>query len=804
MLLNNIRFTTRQLARNRVFTGINILGLSIALLVSIVILQYVAFEYSFDEFHADTDNVYRVSVSYTDLNGNYAEYGGVSNQILPALLNEVPEVVSGTRVLPVASISRHVILSAVDNEEAFEFQNHDLLAVDSGFFDLFSVKLIEGNESQLSNWQNGMLISESISKLFFGEESAVGRVIKLNDKLSFNVLGVFEDWPSNSHIHPKILIQFDFHPNMHFLSDQFHTYIKLDEQSNVQLLQEKLPDFVNKHIREQDADDAKLHLMPFEDIHTEAFFMLNDMAETRNKDTLKLLVLLSVLILMMAWFNHVNLSASRGLQRSKEMAVRRINGATSRAVFNQFFVDGLVTFSLATVIALTTYQLLAADLQSIIGAGSPVYLVQNTSLFSIPVLFLLFGILISGFYPTWLLSSFKNTELIKGKVASSQGAMRFRKVLVVFQYTIVIGLVFGTLAVVNQIRHLREVDTQLDLRRILVLEGPGILSNTKSYDEHINTFKERLKNIAGVTAIGTSNFVPASGIDYKANIRRSEGKGESIHQIKRIFADEAFAEVFGLKTVAGRFFRKADMDADFNTPPIVVNQHFVKELGFNSPEEIIGNHISYWSNPVEVVGVVEDFNLRSPDQPIESVFFHPARDSKYFSIKTEGIEPGNIIKEVKKSWEQAYPGNPFNYFYSEIYYDQQFQTFELLERQLLILTLLSISIAGLGIFAMAFDATRQRVKEIGIRKVLGARASEIMTLFMRSYIPLIIIAALIAVPLVYYFLKDWLNNYANKINIGVGLLTVPTLCATVIVTIIIALQVVKVANINPVESLRQD
>ncbi len=810
MLRHLIISIFRGLKRNSTFTAINVGGLALAMLAAITILGHVAYEYSFDDYQKDLDEVYRLSVSYTDVAGNFGEHAGISNDIADRLKAEMPEVVRSTRILPLAGTMRHTIMASENSSGPVSFNVDELWAVDPDAFEIFTFNIKQGNRKDLDNTIQGIAISESMALKFFGNENPVGKPMKLNGKQEFLVSLVFEDWPGNSHIRPAILVQMPYLEqeenwrHLHFLGDKNYTYLKLTPETDLNKLQVKLDDFVLRNKRPQDMEDARLNLMPARDIHLEATHMLQDMASVTEPGTLKLLILLVVLIVAIAWFNYMNLNTSLTIRRIKEVAVRRIHGAGKRELFQQQLLNTSVMILLSLGLALTLYQGSYGYLDDIVGKGGLDYLLSNTWLLTGFVSLLILAVFLSALYPTILLNSLKSRDMIKGSLGRTGRGDTLKKTLVTTQFAITIGLLFATLTVIYQVRHLKSVETNLKMDQVLVVEGPGVRNSAHtSYNQAINVFKNGLLGIPGVRSVATSNHVPGYKVDFKAGFG-APGEGNPPVYIDRIFADENYAEVYGIEIVAGRFFTDEPNLEDHNGRPLVLNESAVNRLGFDSPQEIVGKSVKYFGTPVEVIGVVKDFHMESPDLPVSDLMFFPAIDSKYFSIRVAGAPGPEMLARIELLFKELYPGNPFDYFFSEANFNEQFFSFEQFERQLSTLAILSICLASLGLLALAYDSTHQRIKEIGIRKILGASVASILRLLLTGYLRLILLAAVVVMPLVYYLLQDWLNQYASRIAIDSQLLLMPAVGTLVLAALMVSFQSMKTVRMNPVDTLRHE
>lgn len=801
----------RSLKRNSAFTAINVGGLSIAILAAITILGHVAYEYSFDSYQENFDDVYRLSVSYTDVAGNFGEHAGISNDIADRLKAELPEVLQTTRIHPLTGSMRHTIMASEASRGPVQFNVDQLWAVDTDAFDIFTFDVLRGNQQDLKNTVEGIAISESMATRFFGNENPVGKPMKLNGTMEFSVAVVFQDWPANTHIQPEILVQNRYmeqkgsHKFLHFLGGRDYTYLRLAPGTNLQELETKLDDFVARNKRPQDMEDARLNLMPAKDIHLEANHMLQDMATVADKRTLNLLISLVGLILTIAWFNYINLNTSLTIRRIKEVAVRRIHGAGKAELFKQQLLSTFIMIMIALGLAFTIYQGSYGYLNRIIGTGGLDHLLNSTWLITGFCLFLILAALLSALYPTLLLSGLKSSNMIKGSLGRVGKGDGLKKTLVTTQFAITIGLLFATLTVIYQLRHLKSVETNLEMDQVLVVEGPGVKnSDHKTFDQAINTFKNGLMGIPGVKAVATSNHVPGYKVTMTGGFSDPQNEENPPVYMDRIFADESYAKVYGIEVLAGRFFINETENEDINSRPLVLNESAVAQLGFKSPEEIIGKKLKYFGQQTEIIGVVRDFSMESPDVEISSLLLFPAIDSKYYSVRVTGAPGQEIVSRIESLFKETYPGNPFDYFFSEANFNKQYQSFELFERQISTLAILSICLASLGLLALAYDSTHQRIREIGIRKILGASIGSILQLLLTSYIRLILLAAVITTPLVYYLLKNWLDQYANRIAISAQLLLLPAVGTVLLAAFMVSFHSVKAVRMNPVDTLRHE
>lgn len=808
MLKQAIISSFRHLRRRKVFTLVNVIGLSISLLVVVSILKYAAYEYGYDGYHENTDDVYRLTVSYTDVSGEFVHYAGISNEITSVIRRDIPEISQASRILPLNATMRHLIISNVNASVQFSVEN--VWGADSTIYDLFHFEVTAGSTEELSKVPNAIAISASNALRYFGNDNPIGKTLKMNGNIDLTVGLVFEDWPKDNHIRPEMIFQYRYlhqvevaRPNLHFLGGTYYTYLKIADNVSLASIDAKLATLVSRHKRPQDMDDSQLHLMPLKDIHLSADHMLSDIAEVKNGRSIELMLLLAALIWLLAWVNYVNLVNSDVLQRSKEVAIRRIHGAGRTTLFWQLLIDSLLVLVISTLISLTLNQFLNDNLTQIIGFGTFQSLLGHGWLLPLFISFVALGLIVSAAYPTVLISSFKNTDLLKGKMQHSTRKISVRNVLVVSQYAVTIGLLFYTLSVVNQIRYLKSLESELNLEEVMVINGPGIRDRQISFQKGIQVFKDELMKLPGIEEVTTSNYVPGMKVEYAALLSNPQIHGSEPNYVNRIFADEDFAAVYQLKLLSGKFF-DIETSLPIDDRPAVINRSAAESLGFETPEGIISKAMNYWGEPIRIIGVVEDFTMESPDQVIEPLLIFPSYDSKFFSVRFQSRKRTELIPRIRSSWAKTYEGNPFDFFFADIKFDEQYGSFELAKSQLSLLSLVGVFVASMGLFALALDAARRRKKEVGIRKVLGAKVYEMIVLFVRSYLQMIILSAVLILPLMYLLVSNWLNNFPQRISIGPAMLLLPVGFIVVLAGTMVALQVLNVARMNPVDSLRQE
>ena len=792
----------RAVLKNKVFSALNILGLSVGIAACLLLLQYVVYENSYDKFHTHSERIHRIRYdAYVNGERMFACAAAVP-AVGPAMKANFPEVVEYSWAFPLDGII------SLGNELSF-YERKVQIATPS-FLKMFDWEILLGDTSALSLPYTAV-ITESTAKKYFGEEDPIGKEIIFWDEHSCEVRGVVRDIPENSHLKFTVLISAE---TLHRESDNasrtawgwydFNTYILLEEGADPLEFQEKFAGWLEEENGEEWAANnyrQEFILQPLEDIHLHSNLLQESEPDEQGDATaVSILSIIALSVLVIAWVNYINLSSSRALERAREVGVRKVVGAHRRQLIRQFLAEALVMNLVAAVISILIVALVLPFFNNLTGRHLSMTLFTETLFWAgLSVLFLV-GALLSGLYPAFILSSFRPVEVLKGKFSDSGQGSILRKILVVFQFTASVAFIAGTILIYSQLRFMRNQDLGVNIQQTLVLRGPGVGIDS-TYDEVFRTFRNHINSIAGIEHLTSSSNVPGDEIFWASGIRRTdEEEGRGVIYI--IGMDQAYIPAFDIKLIAGRNF-----SGEYGTEgeAVVINKKAVEFLSYASAEEAIGQKVHLHGEDRHIVGVIGDYHLMSLKQePIPLIYRYLPASSAFYALKINPSGVEEAISELKSGFDEFFPGNPFNYFFLDDFYDRQYR----IEKQIFVavgvFSLVAIIIAALGLFGLSSYNTLQRTKEIGIRKVTGASVNRILFLLSREFLELILVAILIASPITWWLIQKWMASYPYQVGINWYVFLITALFVIVFALLAVAIQTLRAANINPSESLKYE
>ncbi len=815
MVKNYLKIAFRSLRKNKLFSLINILGLSVGITAAVFILQYSFYELSFDSFHTNRADIYRV------MNNRYEgdrliQSGQITySAVGPQMEADYPEIIRSTTVNNTGEIILRLDDKLIEAQRGFY--------VHQSFFEMFDFELIAGDASNLVADLNAIVLTESIARRLFeikddDFKSIVGELILLDRETNpTKITGVIKDVPENSHLDFEVLvsratlIQAWPQARSSWNSSDFFHYVQLVPGTDQKQLEAKFEDFSNTYFKGDEVTGTfeKFHLQPLDEVHLYSDYEY-DFAVKGDGRMVWALITVASFILLMAWINYINLTTSRALERAKEVGIRKVVGAERGQLIRQFMTETVVINLIAIVISFTLIQIFQARFNSLVEMDLSLLNFIQSVYAGIPValilgLVLLIGIALSGAYPALVLSSYKPSQTLKGKFERSSGGNLLRKGLVVFQFCISTLLIAGTLLVYKQVEFMRNQDLGFEMEQVMVVNGPMLTSFDTTFIERIATFKSELKKNPNIQEVGTSANLFGDRLPRTFNVR-PEGGTEG-YMLNRIHADYGFAKTYDIEMVAGRDFLQTDHKTQGSlVKNVLLNGKAVELLGLGSPESAINKKINFWGRDWFVVGVTEDFHNRSLRQTIEPIvfvpFYNPSYD--YYNIKLSSQNIRESVAAIEQVFNDFYPGNIFEFSFMDEQFDQQYKSDELFGKVFNLFSILTIIISCLGLFGLAGYTAIQRTKEIGIRKVLGASVTDILRLISTDFVKLVIVASLVSLPLVYLGAKEWLANYAFQITPGVWLYAIPIGGVLLVALITISFHIFKSANRNPIESLRYE
>lgn len=788
--------------RQKGYSFINIVGLSIGIAASLIIIIYIGDELSYDKMHPDADRIYRIGFSGR-LQGNEFNMAVSSAPIADAALKEIPEVAEAVRF----GLWRTMPMSS--GERAFTEKY--FLVADSNFFKFFSFPVVRGNADSFLKGPDKVVITESAAKRYFGEEDPIGKILLRGaEKTATEVTGVVKDPPYNSHIPFDMILSgesWDYMHDTQWTSNNLYTYIKLHPDGNIENVRKQLNGMVEKYMgaqlekiigmtleqfREQ-GNAVGIFLQPMLDIHLTSNLQ-EELMPNGNIQYLYIFAAIAVFIILIACINFMNLSTARSANRAKEVGVRKTIGAFRERLVFQFLSESLIYSLLSMVVGIAIIGLSLDTFNLLSGKHLTFSIFADPLMIGGLVLFTIIIGLIAGSYPALYLTAFKPTEVLKGKIRSGFRNSTLRNVLVVFQFVISIALIFGSLVVYRQLKYVQEKNLGFDKENVVNL------LHTLSLGKNAQAFKNELNTNPAFKGASFSNNLPPA-ISWNSAFRKGGSDQDYLLFVYQMDYDHL--GTMGYEMVDGRFFSR---DIKSDTAAVILNETAFHQMGFKNLDEA---EIFSYSNdkpmPVKVIGVLKDFNFRSLKDEVKplAIFLGPEPNFE-MAIR---LSPGNTqdqIATLGELWKKYAPGAPFEYSFLDQNFDALFRAEQRMGEIILIFTILAIGIACLGLFGLAAYTAEQRAKEISIRKVMGASVSQVIVLMSKDFALLVLIAFVLATPLAWYFMNNWLAGFAARIHIDASVMVISGITAIVIAMLTISFQSIKAARENPVKAMRSE
>ncbi|MEI9920130.1 MAG: ABC transporter permease [Bacteroidota bacterium] len=813
----------RTLSKNIFFFTINIAGLSIAIAVFMLVSQYVFFETSYEDFVQEGDNVYRVALErYNDgeLETRTAEnYPGVG----PALMTQ--QGVESYARLYNLGYKNNVVLTNEEASVPIAIKQTKFLYADSAFLLMMGYTLTQGDITTALAKPGTAVITQKMANIYFGESDPLGKVLHMHDDDNNNetvvVTGVVDNVPDNTHLKFDVLFSYNTlftrtYPGRNitdYLRERFdgwsrndmYTYIKVKEGTDVATLESRFPSLVDfyKPQSKNPGERNVLFLQPLRDIH-----LTSNLAEeweaNGNERYVLMLGLVGIFVLVIGWINYINLSTAKAAERAREVGVYKVMGALRSQLITRFLSEAASINAVAILFSFAIAGAVLPLFNSISGIDLSVSCLVSSWFLLLVVAIWLIGTCLSGIYPAFVLSSFDAAKVLKGKLHRSTSGVALRKSLIVFQFTASVVLISGTLIVFNQLKYMMNGDIGVNVDHVLVLQRPGI-GAPRSGNNEMDAFRNELKKDPSIVAVTGSSTIPGMVREYKNNVKRYGAPDDTQITVRLNSMDYDFNEVFEMKVIAGRIFSRQYLN-DRDTS-VVITESAVQSLGFKSPDDAIGQAITVigWDwNPV-VVGVVNDYHQVSFKERLEpTMFYCDPFEGEFYSIKIASSDLPKVVDHVKAAWQKSFPGNPFDYFFLDQYFDRQYKGDEQFAELFTAFAILALLTGCIGLFGLSSYTMIQRTKEIGIRKVLGSSVPALFALLVRDYIRLILIAAVVGIPLVYLVMNDWLESFAFRAPISILVFIIAALSVLFIAVATVSFQTIKVALSNPIDALRYE
>jgi putative ABC transport system permease protein len=822
MFRNYFKIARRNLWRNKGFSAINIFGLALGMAACFFVFQYVYFEESYDRFNKNAENIYRVPISYSGSMRDVPTTAANHPALGPAMKADFPEVIDYTRLVGVSLFMNASTMSySTGKGEPKTFNEGNIFIADASFFNVFSYPLISGDRKSCLSSANTLVISASTARKYFGKQNPIGKILQLNGNMPMKVTGVFADIPENSHIKFDMLISFEtVGHNWGFTEwtwPEFYNYVVLAPGTDVKKLEAKFPAFIEKYlgkVMKQLNFRSSFELQPVVDIHLNSNYLKEAEANGSQKE-IYFLAVIGVFILFIAWINYINLSTAKSMERAKEVGLRKVVGAIKPQLVTQFLLESFIINTLALAVAAVVIVAFTPVFNQFIGKDISTNFFSaglgSEPMFWMAVLLVFVsGALLVGAYPAFVLSSFLPAKVLKGLVTQSRTGISLRQVLVSFQFTLSIILIASTFVVFKQFNYMRNGNLGYKKDQVLIVKAP-VVTDTTIFEKYAY-FKSEMQNVSSIQNTTVTSDVPGNMIRYRNSVRRANQDTKHNVATYLMEIDERFVPTYDIELVAGKNFDAtdvSDIEPNGNTK-VLVNEEIVKALGYKSAEELVNQDIQFTLGQDDihcrVIGVMKSFHQRSLKEKFDPIlFYYPSRTAwKYISVNVKGADASKSIADIEKLYKNAFAGSPFEYFFLDEYFNRQYQADNRLGNIFGLFAILAIIVACMGLLGLSSFVIRLRTKEIGIRKVLGASVSGLLVLISKDFVKLVCIASVIAIPVVYFTAKAWLDNYAFHMGLGVSVFLVPPLLLLILTLLTICIQSLKTALTNPIKSLRSE
>jgi putative ABC transport system permease protein len=806
MFKHYLKVAFRNLIRSKGFSFINIFGLATGMTTCLLIMLYVVDESSYDRHHADGDKLFRIASETRN-----ETWVATPAPMAEALKKDFPEVVQSTRLLRFPGAEK-MLLKYEDQQKQF-FETNAYYA-DSTFFQLFTYEFKAGDITTALNGPNSIVISEDVASKFFGTENPIDKVLKVGlpfGEFQYTVKGVFKNNGNKSHIPANLFLSMVNNDvggwvksqNLWATNSIFHTYVKLKDKLDAPAFEGRLQDFLSRNGGEEfkaAGIDKRLFIQPVEDIYLHSDFGY-EVAPNGNIKYLYIFSSIAAFVLIIACINFMNLSTARSERRAREVGIRKVNGTNRSSLVAQFLGESLLMSAIALMLTLALTQLLIPAFNQL--TDKQLSLLQLPNVFIWLASLTLITGLLAGLYPAFYLSSFQPISVLKGVEKSALSAVAIRKGLVVFQFSISIVLILGAIMVGQQMSFMssQNLGFEKDKKVILPIQTGEANANSE-------TLKNELLNNSGIVSVTRAGTYP--GIESVTSMLfYAEGKSATDNvDVQTIYAEPGYIATLGIELLQGRDFAR-DFKNDQNS--FILNESAIKQLGYTT-QTAIGKKVYYEfqnaTQSMEIIGVVRDYHFQGLQQKIKplALAVHPlfSGPSSYLILDVKTTRYSDLLHDVRKTWSKINPGSPFAYSFLDHDFQRNYEKEERTAQLVGYFTLVAIIIACLGLFGLATFTAEQRIKEIGVRKVLGASVSQLVSLLSKDFMKLIGISIVLSSPLAYFMMDKWLEGFAYHIEVHWWVFILTGIGSAGLALITLGFQAIKYALMNPVKSLRSE
>lgn len=825
MILSFLTIALRHLAKDKTFAVIHILGMSIGLTAFFLIAQYINFELTFDQLHSNRDELFRVALEKNMSDGSQVATTKNFPGLRRLLKESFPEVkaVTGFYKTPANTGVLFKYKGKIFNESGGE------LNADSAFFQVFPSLLVAGDPETALDHRHNVVLSQSMAKKVFGDIDPIGQHLQRPDESGDGetdciVTGVLMDIPAKSHFHANFIVPLEYTWPNPWKGPSLLTYITLGKGNDPKSVNDRLNRLYRKIERvHPEVKDAHPFLQPITSIHLSSHLQ-NELESNGSKSLLSIASFIALVILVIAWINYINLETARFLLRGREVGVRRIIGSSKSDLAVQFLIEYLCIFIFALIVSAMITMMVFPYFSYLTGIPLSAISWPRIEILAGALAILLAGSFAVGMYPALFLLRLNPVSAVKGKFADRKKGGGVRQSLVVFQFCSSLILISFVLVIQGQLNFMRLTDKKFDVEHVVIIRNPTAYSNEAVIDKHrvYRTLEKRLMDASFIKMISSSSAIPGTeiGFTYVNLLKRNVNDPYDPTPYKTLFVDYNYLPFFGLKLLAGKNFDPPAPLSDWKNPwedenwlTLILNESAVRALGFESPEAAVDQIVEFQNfedhfQKHKIVGVIADYHHEAVKEQVFPMILSPNYGSfqqVYYSIQLQsGTDAGHAVGQIRETWKEVFPEKPFDYFFLDEYYDQQFKREIYFQRMFTTFAAIAIAIACLGIVGMTLFQANIRRKEISIRKVLGASVSSILVLLSRSNARVVSISFLISLPLIWLLAREWLSTYPLRIGMSAKFFLIPVLGIGILVAFISVFQIWNASRSNPVEHLKNE
>lgn len=806
MIANYWNSTYRNLMKRKGFSFINIFGLAVGMASSLLILTYVAFEFSYDKMHANHETIFRVESQFHEGEVLTDDWASSSFGYAPAMKENLAGVEDYTRIVCLLDPEQIVKYGELTLREG------QIAYADPSLFRMFDFDLVKGDPNKCLSMPKQVVITERIAQKYFRDEDPIGKILIFTGnyfKVECEVTGVMKEMPGNSHIRYNFLISFSSLPNYYdtyWYKHEAYTYVQLDSPERKAEIEKEFPVMAEKYKTEEALKNKTwgVALTPLADIHLTP--QKGYESETKgNRSAMIALVFAAISILVIAWINYINLTVARFMERAKEVGVRRVVGAFRKQLVSQFLFEALVMNLLALILAIGLIELILPSFNEMVGRTVTFSVWMMSNWWMLVVAVFVAGVFLSGYYPALSLLRCRPLTLLRGKFINSKSGERTRKVLVVIQYAASMILLCGTLIVFAQLNYMRSQSLGVKTDQTLVVKFPGKVEDMNTRLEAMRKAIARLPMVYKVTFSGA---VPGDEVATFLSNRRVNDALKQNRLYEMLPCDPDYIDAYGLQVVAGRGFSE---DYGDDVDKLVINETSARNLGFTTNDAAIGEQVlvECTDAPMQIIGVVKDYHQQALNKNYTPIMLiHKDKidwlPQRYISVVMKAGNPRELVAQVEDVWSQYFADSSFDYFFLDQHFDHQYRQDEVFGIMIGSFTGLAIFISCLGLWVLVMFSCSIRTKEMGIRKVLGASRWDLFYQLGKSFFFLILVAIVIALPIAWFSMNSWLSHYAFRTEMKGWFFVVPVLIMLIISFVTIACQTIKIIMSKPARSLKYE